>query len=744
MFIKELIIEEFGAIKGLSVPLDPSLNLITGENETGKSTVCAFIKYILYGFTDSRDKERHASVKTGNSAGALIISDGERSYRISRRDSGSIREVRIFDEDTGDEIEGWAADFDTPGEYFLGISASLYTRSLYVSQTGGAALDGGSAEAVSNLLISGDEAISLKQAKKTLDTARKELKLKKGNGGRIYDCEQNALALKEKRLRGLEIKKENEAYMTELTVAEAENAALTARLTAARASLERKNARSVISHLSELKNAEYALQRNSALADELHKKNTYNGFFPDSDYASRLISVSKEVSIYEEQCKGIESKIARLRAEVTGTPPKAYDAYCELGKRDKILSEYTKNQSTLSLINIIFLSAAFIAVVSLLAIIGGALRMFSPSMQMLFTVFGISSVAAISALTVKRLPAGRIKRLLTALGADDARTPHDICKECDEYESRVASSTGYLTESLSEAKKTLDRTRKSENALLMKWNRTTSEKAIEDCRMLFGKLDQIKRECREAENTISVQRAYLSRYSEEELERYRAIGKELTDDGLADKDASEEIVHTLEEKHAASKDRIAELRLRLASSGADSTDIESIECELEAEETRIKSYTGSYEALILALDALETAEKNIRRTVSPYLSKNSGAIFSRITEGRYSQLRLDSDMNLSYLSAGAEGLTDGKYLSGGSADLAWLCLRLALHKRLSSGRPLPLILDEALVYFDDRRLELIIDELKAISEGGTQILLFSASSREKALLTTASQITLQG
>jgi DNA repair exonuclease SbcCD ATPase subunit len=95
-------------------------------------------------------------------------------------------------------------------------------------------------------------------------------------------------------------------------------------------------------------------------------------------------------------------------------------------------------------------------------------------------------------------------------------------------------------------------------------------------------------------------------------------------------------------------------------------------------------------------------------------------------------------MSLSYLCEGIESVTDSKYFSGGSASLAWLCLRLALHSRLSEGNPLPLILDEATVYFDERRLQLLLAELTKTAASGKQIILLSASERELRYLNNAS------
>ena len=133
------------------------------------------------------------------------------------------------------------------------------------------------------------------------------------------------------------------------------------------------------------------------------------------------------------------------------------------------------------------------------------------------------------------------------------------------------------------------------------------------------------------------------------------------------------------------------------------------------------------------MEALEKAENNIRYTVSPYLSEIAGGYFASLTENRYSGLLLDEKMSLRYRDGETGIPIDSIYLSGGSTDLAWICLRLALHKKLSESRPIPLILDECFVYFDDTRLKAILKRLTDMAKE-SQVILFSASSRERDIL----------
>ena len=49
MYIKEINIKTFGGIENKTYNFSDGLNVLFGANESGKSTVIAFIKYIFYG-----------------------------------------------------------------------------------------------------------------------------------------------------------------------------------------------------------------------------------------------------------------------------------------------------------------------------------------------------------------------------------------------------------------------------------------------------------------------------------------------------------------------------------------------------------------------------------------------------------------------------------------------------------------------------------------------------------------------
>lgn len=54
--IERIEIGAFGCLSGVVIEPSDGINLIEADNESGKSTLAAFIKFILYGFSSTRSQ----------------------------------------------------------------------------------------------------------------------------------------------------------------------------------------------------------------------------------------------------------------------------------------------------------------------------------------------------------------------------------------------------------------------------------------------------------------------------------------------------------------------------------------------------------------------------------------------------------------------------------------------------------------------------------------------------------------
>ena len=173
--------------------------------------------------------------------------------------------------------------------------------------------------------------------------------------------------------------------------------------------------------------------------------------------------------------------------------------------------------------------------------------------------------------------------------------------------------------------------------------------------------------------------------------------------------------------------------------------------DIGSEETELRAMDGSFEAAKAAEDAarllahignrserymrLKVASMVLRREIDRYREENqapiltaASTIFQRLTCGSFGALTTDySDSDEPVLigvrpsgdHVGVEGMSDG------SRDQLYLALRLAsLERYLDANEPMPFIVDDILIKFDDERGRAALEALHELSRR-TQVIFFT-------------------
>lgn len=127
---------------------------------------------------------------------------------------------------------------------------------------------------------------------------------------------------------------------------------------------------------------------------------------------------------------------------------------------------------------------------------------------------------------------------------------------------------------------------------------------------------------------------------------------------------------------------------------------------------------------------LFTANAALQARFSPALGDRAAGIFTKLTRGRYNRVLLDRTMAPSAQETGGITPREGAQLSQGTIDQLYLAVRLALCGLvLPEENAVPILLDDALVNFDDQRMAAALDYLLE-QAGKRQILLFTCQKRE--------------
>lgn len=345
MIIREINIAEFGGIKDRNIILSPSFNLICGDNETGKSSTCAFIKFVLYGFSKPAERERYLNFHTKQCSGNLVIEDsyGKR-FTVERSQNNTAKtNVKVYNSD-GTENSDWEIA-KTPGDYFLNLSEDLYTRSVYVSQEARTKLDSKTSDAITNLLVTGAEDVNVKTAKATLDKVRVDLQHKTGSGGKIQDIKRKIQSLKINFEQGSKMKGELEYLYNQIIDTEQEIYSLEL----SKEKLKQDHAKAKYAKINKLtkdretfKIKESAAQYSQNAISEQFK---CNDFLPDQDYINNIKELHSEYISQLKIYNGIQKNYEDLSAGTGSLSDSEKKAIEQAGGQEKIESLYSKNSS---------------------------------------------------------------------------------------------------------------------------------------------------------------------------------------------------------------------------------------------------------------------------------------------------------------------------------------------------------------------------------------------------------------
>lgn len=201
MIIKDIYIKSFGKFNNFSLKFNDGLNIIYGDNESGKTTILNFIIMTLYGNT-SRSKDilqnerlKYSSWTSKHMGGYLILEKDSVDYKVERifNKTNSSDEIKVYEYITGKEIQ--LEINQQPGEYFFGISSESFKKSLFISSEAMIIDSDKGNDEISkkllNLVSSGEEDISKNLAITNLNKKIESFISKSGKKGKIINIQTN-------------------------------------------------------------------------------------------------------------------------------------------------------------------------------------------------------------------------------------------------------------------------------------------------------------------------------------------------------------------------------------------------------------------------------------------------------------------------------------------------------------------------------------------------------------------------
>lgn len=723
MIVKKLR-ASFGKLHG-ELTLHEGMNLLCLPNEAGKSTWSAFLLTMLYGIdTGERAKKTNQNLPTkeryrpwdGSAMqGAVELEWNGRDITIERTSAGRspMGIFRAYETASGVPITELTAE--NCGRTLCDVERSVFERTAFIRQLGMAVTEDTQLEQrLSALVTTGEEGKSYSE----LENALKKLKSSYSYRGSGKIPRLNARIA------------EMERRLDEIRTAQAEAMTLAARREEAQ---ERKDRLDTLR--TRVDRAQSARRRvgydelNARVqAQELLCRRLEDGCagLPEE---SALHQLQKQLDSAEDALRTARMEAAFGSAEVEkpAVPP-VFDGLTGKEAEEKAARDVEDFETLKCTRAPKRLPAVLLC---LLAIAAGAGLCFV-QLYVGIAVAGAGALALVIALAILGRKAAQARERLHQAELIPARYGVKTCEEITALAARYAASMRDYSE-----KKAASDAQKAEFTASIDAIRARLESLCAKVRT-FAPDSQSAAECRTAVvAAIQARERLTAECRTRDAMRQQCQSMQLLLDGseeAAPEDAEalrydpQEVTHQLEqaEKELSSLNaQLAHRRGQISVLG----DPMQLEADLELLHEQLAKCQATELALEYALSALKKADETLRSRFSPQITAEAGAILAELTGGKYPNVLLERDMSLSVREEGGTVMRPAAAMSCGTADQMYLALRLAMCRRLLPS-DVPLVLDDALVNFDDDRMALALNVLRR-EAAQRQIIFFSCHRRER-------------
>ena len=693
----------FGKLEHETLTLQPGLNILEAPNEWGKSTWCAFIVAMLYGLdtrahstkTALADKERYAPWSGSPMSGSMDIDWNGRKITIQRRTRGRavLGDFQARETETGLSVPELTAA--NCGQVLLGVEKDVFLRAGFLRLTDLPVTQNDALRRRLNALVTtGDESGAGDDLMQKLKELRNSCRYNRT--GLLPQAEKQRDDLL-RDLRELEaMQTQSQSIRRQLKELDTEAAALQ----------NHKDALAFEKYRQSRRNAEVAAGEKENAARKLRSaEDNCAGLPPEGEIQQSI----ETLQALQQRGYALQGEAQRLPpapqppqtpAPFQGASPE--DALAQVRRDTQTYQAQSGSKAFLPWVIFGVLSAA-------------------AAMGLLFTrfpffaaiPFGLLVLCAAAAMRLHGQRSGARNILEVKYGSADPALwqalAEQYCREQQAYADACAACdaarqdlNGRQQALLAQIASLTHGTEPA--ACLAAW-----QQALEKYRLLA----EAGKDFQRAESLAAVTLAAVKEVSPPRQPDDLPLSDAETDRRLSDTRTEQRRLHIT----------LGQCVGRMEQLG----DGDSLRTQLDAVNARIEKLEDTYAALSIAIHTLTDATAELQRRFAPRISSRAQELFARLTGGRYDRLTLSEDLRLNAGAQEEDTLRSYLWRSDGTVDQLYLALRLAVAEELTPDAPL--ILDDALVRFDDRRLTAALEILR--EEANTrQVILFTCQSRE--------------
>ncbi len=716
----------FGRLQNQTLNLNGGLNVIEGPNESGKSTWVAFLRAMLYGI-NSKERNRKDFIAEKNKykpwSGAplegrmdVLFKDREITIRRSGSDSSPFSNFKAVYTATGDAVPDMTAE--SAGEILTGLDRSSFERSAYIGQDAMVISDSSELERRINAIVTtGQEEMSYSDASEKLKSWRNLRKSSRSSGAinqlekEKSDCSYTLGRMEEIRRKVSDL--ESEASELNERRGEIEKAALKRAEEAAQ-----KQRAAYDEAFEECKNADEELGR-------CVEEGTLLGEIPDDETLQEL---RRDCSYHEK----IQEKISGLKNEIdTASEPAAPEEIPPLKDLEpddalkKAETDYEcvnrgPDGRTALIVSLIVLAVAVITGLVLFLIFN------TDILWALICCLAVAVIAAVFMVISIRVERKSRQNISDILRQYKAETAGDILTRANEYESSKAE--------YEEGKAKLD----ALTIQLQQYEKDADEirgHLIENVQGFAPEVQDVNGVSASVDHAIEInEKIGRARQRKDDADRiWNAISQQgRPGDGPVNiQDLNDPELNSIRDQINQNKIETSQLNGELKATG----DPAELEARVDELNHQIESLQREYDAITLAISALDSANSILQEKISPVLNAYAEDLFNQLTGGENVQFSLNRQLEAEVSRPEDVNPHNKLELSAGTVDQLYLAVRLALSELLISDKnnPPPLIFDDAFVRFDDHRLALALELLRKMA-GDRQILIFTCQNRERQIL----------
>lgn len=732
MMIKRMT-ARFGKLAGDSLNLGSGLNVIIAPNEGGKTTWSGFIRTMLYGISEDlgtmSDLSRFSPWDGTPMEGEMSIEWGGDPLLLRRgpEEEEAFGHFSATNEQTGLALPDLTGE--RCGEILVGASQDVFLRSAFIGHGGNLTVNSAPdlEKRMAALVTSGQEDVSYAKVDETLGSWLRYRR--HGKNGLIPKLESELKNLKDSREKLVTnqktltvLLKEQEELREKLDLLEQElniyhrlaKKDLNQRFSKAKADYEEMDGH----HQNLLKQREAFLsipQRGELLNMEEH-----------------LL----EIKGLEPQIRQIEQAIMQVEDRLDTTQKNAEDSRFPLMNAQQAMAQVEADLEEIrDLARKVEKSKGstwkhwvFGLIFGVAVSLGG----FSfPEQATLFGFLGALTFICISGLGVMFSVASckrKEDQLEETYRFYEVATPPEIREAGAKYvanQDEIATLTSQIAQSYRGLDDMRKRQREAHADIIQQVSRFAPEVSN-----LTACTDSVSRALRLEEQMSK---------TAQEVEERRGLYQDLLDQGGEDFNTLEELQppKTPEKDLSLAKERLDRQLYqlgqdiqRIAEVQEALGDLVALSAKEVALEEEVERRRQEYRAVAIARKGMERAAVTVQHRFYPELNRIAGEYFARLTGGKYKSLSLTRELEAFISDQVEEGGHSTLALSQGTVDQIYLAVRLAVADLcLSKGGLSPIILDDALISFDQERMECALDLLVELG-AHRQIILFSCHSRE--------------